>query len=207
MTSIVALLLISMMGYRFFFGEKEYILEEKEEYMQQVISEESSEDYSQAIIPATDTKVSERLSEVTVYVSGAVQESKVVTLENGKRLIDAVEACGGLTEDADLNRINLSLKLEEEKHYVIPKIGEDLPEEISSLEDSAQQTERNQQINLNTASIEQLKTLPGIGDVLAQRILDKKTELGSFHSVEDLLNVSGIGEKKFNDIKNLVCVR
>lgn len=200
-------MLISIMGYRFFFGEKEYVLEKKEEYVEQIVSEEISESHSGQMISATDAEIPGSSSEVTVYVSGAVHESKVVTLENGKRLIDAVQACGGLAEDADLNRINLSVKLEEEKHYVIPKIGEVLPEQTVSSERALQQIESDGKINLNTASLDQLKTLPGIGDVLAQRILDKKTELGSFHSVEDLLNVSGIGEKKFNDIKDRVSVR
>lgn len=200
---VIALLLILTMGYRVFFGDKEYVLQENAENDHQDSLIEETKDGNMVLSEQEIFSKEGMSSEVTVYVSGAVLESKVVTLERGKRLVDAVEACGGLTEEADVNRVNLSLKLEEEHHYVIPKIGEDVPDDTKNLSSGS----NSGKLNLNTASVEQLKTLPGVGDVLAQRIVDKRTQSGPFQSVEDLLAVSGIGEKKFDDIKNLVSVR
>lgn len=204
---VITLLLIVTMGYRVFFGDKEYVLQENAENRYQDSPLEETKEES-SVLSESEIVFSENISsEVTVYVSGAVLESKVVTLKRGKRLIDAVEACGGLTKEADVNRVNLSLKLEEEHHYVIPKIGEDVPDDVQSPLSERFSTSNSGKINLNTASVEQLKTLPGVGDVLAQRIVDKRTQSGPFQSVEDLLAVSGIGEKKFDDIKNLVSVQ
>ena len=145
----------------------------------------------------------EENSKVTVFVSGEVLNQRVVELEKGKRLIDAVEICGGLTEKADLNAVNLALVLEEEGHYIIPAIGDTNVVNATNLN---QMNSSSNLVNINSADIELLKTLPGVGDVLGQRILDKREELGKFTSIDQLNDVSGIGDKKFSDIKDKVTI-
>lgn len=145
----------------------------------------------------------EENSKVTVFVSGEVLNQRVVEIEKGKRLIDAVEICGGLTENADLNAVNLALVLEEEGHYIIPAIGDTNVVNATNLN---QMNSSSNLVNINSADIELLKTLPGVGDVLGQRILDKREELGKFTSIDQLNDVSGIGDKKFSDIKDKVTI-
>ena len=145
----------------------------------------------------------EENSKVTVFVSGEVLNQRVVEIEKGKRLIDAVEICGGLTENADLNAVNLALVLEEEGHYIIPAIGDTNVDNATNLN---QMNSSSNLVNINSADIEILKTLPGVGDVLGQRILDKREELGKFTSIDQLNDVSGIGDKKFSDIKDKVTI-
>ena len=145
----------------------------------------------------------EENSKVTVFVSGEVLNQRVVEIEKGKRLIDAVEICGGLTENADLNAVNLALVLEEEGHYIIPAIGDTNVLNATNLN---QMNSSSNLVNINSADIELLKTLPGVGDVLGQRILDKREELGKFTSIDQLNDVSGIGDKKFSDIKDKVTI-
>ena len=145
----------------------------------------------------------EENSKVTVFVSGEVLNQRVVEIEKGKRLIDAVEICGGLTENADLNAVNLALVLEEEGHYIIPAIGDTNVVNATNLN---QMNSSSNLVNINSADIEILKTLPGVGDVLGQRILDKREELGKFTSIDQLNDVSGIGDKKFSDIKDKVTI-
>ena len=145
----------------------------------------------------------EENSKVIVFVSGEVLNQRVVEIEKGKRLIDAVEICGGLTENADLNAVNLALVLEEEGHYIIPAIGDTNVVNATNLN---QMNSSSNLVNINSADIELLKTLPGVGDVLGQRILDKREELGKFTSIDQLNDVSGIGDKKFSDIKDKVTI-
>ncbi|MDO4719671.1 MAG: helix-hairpin-helix domain-containing protein [Peptostreptococcaceae bacterium] len=203
----LSIALLIAIAYNIYSERREYVISATEGKTDaEVLREKEEIAFEEWMQESPGIKTPEEISEtVTVYVSGAVKEAKVLTLQNGKRLVDAVELCGGLTEEADLNRANLSLKLKEEGHYVIPRIGESspspgnpiLPREGSSGEGL---------LNINTATSEQLQTLPGIGKVLAERILEKRTETGGFQSAEDLLSVSGIGEKKFEDIKEKIRV-
>lgn len=159
--------------------------------------------------------------EKIVYISGEVKTPGVVNLNKDDRLINAVEKLGGLTENADINRVNLAIKLEDGCHYIIPKIGENIQlqenatsEEVSSMSlgentqtNNSSKIDNNDssgKININSATLEQLNSLPGIGDVIAKRIIDYRNKSGKFRSIEDLNNVSGIGDKKFEGIKDLI---
>ncbi|NMA86892.1 MAG: ComEA family DNA-binding protein [Tissierellia bacterium] len=140
---------------------------------------------------------------IMVHISGEVHMPGLVELAQGSRVIDAVKLAGGLKNDADMDRINLAKKLLDEEKIYIPKIGEEntLIEVLSesTVEDSGK-------INLNTATKEQLMTLPGIGEVLAGRIIDYR-ENTPFKSITDIKNVSGIGDKKFEGIEDLIITR
>ena len=145
---------------------------------------------------------------VTIYVSGEVNNPGIVTIESDKRLYDAVEKLGGVTENADLNRINLALKLNDEEHYIIPKIGEEniISQDISVNNIDTIKNEQTSKININTATIEELDNLPGVGEATANKILNYREENGIFKSIEEVKNVNGIGEKKYIDIKDKICI-
>lgn len=194
-TIILVFTLLTVMVINLNANSKEYIVGDTDSSIMQdesIAEDAEKENYEQ-----------EENSKVTVFVSGEVLNQRVVELEKGKRLIDAVEICGGLTEKADLNAVNLALVLEEEGHYIIPAIGDTNVLNATNLN---QMNSSSNLVNINSADIELLKTLPGVGDVLGQRILDKREELGKFTSIDQLNDVSGIGDKKFSDIKDKVTI-
>lgn len=194
-TIILVFTLLTVMVINLNANSKEYIIGDTDSSTIQdesIAEDAEKENYEQ-----------EENSKVTVFVSGEVLNQRVVELEKGKRLIDAVEICGGLTEKADLNAVNLALVLEEEGHYIIPAIGDTNVVNATNLN---QMNSSSNLVNINSADIELLKTLPGVGDVLGQRILDKREELGKFTSIDQLNDVSGIGDKKFSDIKDKVTI-
>ena len=154
--------------------------------------------------------------EITVYVSGEVNKSGVVTLKEGDRLAVAVEKLGGTTKKADLNNINLAIRVKDEEHYIIPKIGEAKQEnlkdvnntkDIENAEIKNENTEKDSsKININTATLEELDKLPGVGEATANKIISHREENGQFKNIEDIKNVNGIGDKKFENMKELMCV-
>ena len=147
---------------------------------------------------------------ITIYISGQVKNPGVVTLENNKRLIDAIEILGGTTEDADLNRINMALRIEDEGHYIIPKIGEEISDNMLNNQNNKLYNGKNEdtenKININSSSIKELEELPGIGEATANKIFKYREENGEFKSIEEIKNVNGIGDKKYEGIKDLISI-
>ena len=164
---------------------------------------EYAEEEGDKIIFEEDEKL-----EIMVHISGEVYKPGIIILESGKRLIDATELAGGLKKDADLDRINLAKKLSDEEKIYIPKIGEEVDLEIStvSMESSSGGRDQSGKININTCSKEDLMNLPGIGEVIAGRIIDYR-ENNQFKSIDDIKSVSGIGDKKFEGIQELIIVK
>lgn len=140
---------------------------------------------------------------IMVHISGQVKRPGLVELKAGMRLKDAIDQAGGLKEAADMDRINLARKLSDEEKIYIPAKGEEIDIGIDlSLTEKSEEGK----ININTCSKEELMGLPGIGEVLAQRIIDHREE-NPFESEEDLMQVAGIGEKRFEDLKELITVK
>jgi len=137
---------------------------------------------------------------IVIYICGAVKESKVITLEENSRICDAIDAVGGLSEDADLTNINLAYILEDGEKIYIPKKGEDT-ENISTSYNNSSTSEK---ININKATQTELETIPGIGPSTALKIINYREENGKFLNIADIKNVSGIGEAKFNNIKDYI---
>ena len=145
--------------------------------------------------------------EITVYISGEVNEPGIVTLNEGDRLATAVEKVGGTTKKADLNGINMAIKVQDEMHYIIPKIGESVKmnSDDSVVSNNADEN-KEAKININTASIEELDKLPGVGEATANKIVNYRSENGDFKTIEELKDVNGIGDKKFEEMKDLICL-
>lgn len=162
--------------------------------------------------PIVETeKEEEEENKMMIHIMGAVKNPGVVTLPEGARMIDAVEAAGGFTEQADIEKINLVYLLEDGLKIKIPMIEEQMyiTEENGEnviIEDKEGKGE-NTVININKAETDELTQLPGIGDAMAQRIIDYRKENGEFETIEDIKNVSGIGDAKFENIKGSICVK
>ena len=135
--------------------------------------------------------------QMMVHITGAVKQPGVVSLNQGARLIEAIELVGGVTEAADLDSLNLARKLQDEEKIHIPAIGE---VSQSSL------TGENTKVNINTASLEELKSLPGVGDVIAQGIIDYRQKNGGFKQLEELKNVTRIGDKIYEGLSESITV-
>ncbi len=161
----------------------------------------------------TVDKTENMTKKISIYISGAVNSPGVVELKSNERLMEGVKLCDGLTDEADTNRINLAMKVKDEGHYIIPKEGEEI-----ALNDSNENVENNnndnnsgegesKKININGASKEELDSLPGVGEVTAQKILDYRDENKEFKSIDEIKNVKGIGENKFNDLKDYICIQ
>lgn len=146
-----------------------------------------------------ETKDEEK-EEITIHIIGEVKYPGIVILKSGQRIVDAIEATGGETEEADLNKLNLAQILNDgDKIYV--------PNKTDEIEDYKDTTGESSTVNLNTATLEELTSLPGIGESTAQKIIDYRRQNGKFKAIEDLKNVSGIGESKFDNIKDKITVR
>lgn len=150
-----------------------------------------------------DLSVSAKEEDIYVHICGRVKNPGLIKVSANSRVVDAVEIAGGLYDDADLDKINLAKKLKDEDRIFIPKIGEeslDVAEE-KNLEDE----NLSEIININIASKEELQTLPGIGPKMAENIIEFR-ESEEFKEIIDIMQVSGIGEKKFQDIKKFITV-
>jgi competence protein ComEA len=152
---------------------------------------------------------------VRVYVTGAVVNSDVYFLPRGSIIKDAVKAAGGFTPDADPERINQAQELKDQQQIHIPRLGEENPPPlVQGGQGDSNEGGRGGSavlvsggvINLNTATLEQLDTLPGIGPAIAQRIVDYRETIGGFTSIDEITQVSGIGEATFAKIKNSITV-
>ncbi len=143
------------------------------------------------------------MPELKVYVSGAVVRPGVYALQPGARITDAVQAAGGATKEADLNRVNLALRVRDEDPIYIPRVGEVLPTPSPETASPGGKT----LLDLNAATAAELEALPDIGKVTAQAILTYRTKNGPFQRVEDLLKVPGIGSGTLDKIRGMVTVR
>ncbi|MDE0547008.1 ComEA family DNA-binding protein [Microbacterium sp. C7(2022)] len=150
-----------------------------------------------AVTPAPDAAP----AELYVHVAGAVRAPGLYVLAAGARVVDAVAAAGGFADDADRSAVNLARVVTDGEQLYVPTPGEQIatPAEPAGAPGDGR-------VNLNTADVAALDTLPRIGPAIAQRIIDWRDEHGTFTSVEDLLAVPGIGEKMLDALRDLVVV-
>ena len=137
---------------------------------------------------------------IAVYITGEVKSPGVYYVEEGARLDNLLDICGGVTDQADIEKLNLAQKLSDGEKITILKKEEDL-----SLEETESEILEEEKVNINKASKEELMSLDGIGEATANKIIEYRKE-NEFLIIEDIMNVSGIGETKFNNIKDDICV-
>ena len=210
---ILSVIIIAFLYYIYTKDKSTFISSEELE-VENTIEEETEEEESQKII---------------VHVSGAVNKEGIIELDADSRISDAIDKAEGLAENADMNKINLAFKLEDGMKIYIPKIGEEESEEVQeSTGDETSKyitsssgvvdTQENEsgknigektttgKVNINTASQTELETLPGIGPATSSKIISYRKENGKFESIEEIKEVSGIGDAKFENIKELICI-
>jgi competence protein ComEA len=145
-----------------------------------------------------------------IHVAGAVVRPGVYDLDEGSRVADAVDAAGGFVVEANMNALNLAAFLEDGERLDIPYVAGFVPDEepgfVVLSTGTPSSVAGDDLININTASIEELDQLPGIGETTAIRIIDYRTINGPFATIEDIINVSGIGTATYEEIKDLITV-
>ncbi len=157
-------------------------------------------------------------NEVIIHITGSVKNPGIVRLKEGSRIEDAIEAAGGLTENADISKVNLAYVVDDGTKIKIPSsqeedIGDEeiidsgSGENIIIEENTTSSNKSSQTININKATEAELQTLPGIGASLASRIIEYRSQNGKFGSIEEIKNVNGIGDSKFENIKDLISVK
>lgn len=153
-------------------------------------------------------------TKMMVYITGEVKNPGIYELEENSRIKDAIEEAGGLKETADITDINLATILQDEDKITIPS-KEETKQENQSTEKTQSTTSstsnsttknQNTKVNINTATQTELETLPGIGPSIASKIVSYRKENGKFKSIEEIKKVSGIGESKYTNIKELIKV-
>ncbi len=137
-------------------------------------------------------------ADIKVYVTGAVNHPGIVTVEEGARAVDAVDAAGGLLPTADAEVVNMAQILKDGQQLQVPE--KETAQKTADSGTAAPAADGT--VNINTADEKALDTLPGIGPAMAKRIIDYRMENGPFQSIEDIKNVKGIGEAKFEKMKD-----
>lgn len=152
---------------------------------------------------------------IVVHVTGEIKNPGIVRVKEGSRIEDIIEAAGGLTENADITNVNLAYLVEDGMKIRIPSNNdEDLASENYITSDSGngvlisdEEDSNSNIVNINEATQTDLETLPGIGPSLATRIIEYREQNGRFKQIEDIKNVSGIGDSKFENIKDYIKVK
>lgn len=159
-------------------------------------------------------------NKIIIYITGAIKNEGVFEIYENSRIADCIEKAGGLLEEADINNINLAYIVQDGMKIHIPKKGEDKNEKkdktdsyVSKQEEedkensnNSKQENDNKKININKCTQTELETLPGIGPSTAQNIIKYRKENGKFGKIEDIKKVNGIGNNKFEKIKDLIIV-
>ncbi|MBI4730001.1 MAG: helix-hairpin-helix domain-containing protein [Acidobacteria bacterium] len=160
-----------------------------------------------AVAPSAAPSASAAAGErIVVHVAGAVRRPGVYEFAPGARVIDAVRRAGGPAPGADVDSINLARPLADGERIYVPRRGEVPPNGAAADGGGSGGAASGGKLNINAASERDLEGLPGVGPVLAQRIVEYRTQHGPFRSVRDLLKVEGIGEKKFSSLEPYVTV-
>ena len=167
--------------------------------------EEAVEDVTvvETTMLAEKTEVS-TTQEVVIFVDikGAVKNPGVYQMKVGDRVKDALDAAGGLTDEADSQKVNLAQRVEDQMVIVVPKVGEEATEIPAGV--TSKEASKEGSVNINTATVEELKTLKGVGEKKAEAIIEYRKKNGSFKTKEDLMKVRGIGKKLFESFQERI---
>lgn len=150
-----------------------------------------------------------------IHVTGCVKTQGIVSLKSSSRIIDAINAAGGFTSDADTDKLNLAYILQDGEKLYVPSKNETVNKDYVSSEGGnnivsnnfTNSDSKSNIININTATKEQLESLTGIGESTANKIIKYRQEKGKFKTISDIKNVPGIGNAKFEIIKDKITVK
>lgn len=195
---IILILMLVFIGY--------YIMKKtsNSEYISLEINE--NENTENTII---DEKIEEK--DIIIHIAGAVKKQGIVKIKEGSRISDVIESAGGITEEADLSKINLAYSLQDGQKVYVPSVddkenADTVTKEAGQKVIEEDSTNKTKKININTASQTELETLKGIGPSTALKIINYRSENGNFKRIDDIKNVPGIGDSKFENIKNDICI-
>ena len=179
-----------------------YFVMPKDEVVIDLDSNSSEANNSSSILENDESKNSKNTETIFVHIEGAVNSPGIKEVSKGTRVFEVINLASGERLDADISKINLaSIVKDEQKIYVPFKSIE-----IEQIGVSTFEMLNTSQVNINSANKEQLQRLEGIGPAMAQKILDYREEVGYFGAIEDIKNVSGIGEAKYNSIKDNITI-
>lgn len=188
-------------------------------YYSQIVKTTEEFDIDEQNLEIVENKTEEKtedidqVAKIIVHVSGAVKQEGIVELEENSRVADAIELAGGVREDAYMKDVNLAELLEDGMKIYIPskeevenqkESGNYVGNTNTSNKNTTDKNDLNSKVNINTATKEELDTLPGIGESTANKIINYREENGKFKSIEEIKEVSGIGDSKFEQIKDLI---
>ena len=187
--AVIGGVLLILVGVGGLFSKKEVSMEETEVVVTTMLAEKTEVSTTQETV-------------IFVDIKGEVRNPGVYQMKVGDRVKDALEAAGGLTAEADSQKVNLAKRLEDQMVIVVPKVGEEA-EEIPAGETRKEATKEGK-VNINTATVEELKTLKGVGEKKAEAIIEYRKKNGSFQTKEDLMKVRGIGKKLFESFQERI---
>ena len=187
--ALIGGILLILVGMGSLFSKKEESVEETTVVETTVLAEKTEASTTQETV-------------IFVDIKGAVKNPGVYQMKVGDRVKDALDAAGGLTEEADSQKVNLAKRLEDQMAIVVPKVGEEA-EEIPAGATSKEEAKEGK-VNINTATVEELKTLKGVGEKKAEAIIEYRKKNGSFQTKEDLMKVRGIGKKLFESFQERI---
>lgn len=187
--AVIGGILLILVGVGGLFSKKEESVEETTVVETTVLAEKTEVSTTQETV-------------IFVDIKGAVKNPGVYQMKVGDRVKDALDAAGGLTEEADSQKVNLAKRLEDQMVIVVSKVGEEA-EEIPAGETRKEATKEGK-VNINTATVEELKTLKGVGEKKAEAIIEYRKKNGSFQTKEDLMKVRGIGKKLFESFQERI---
>ena len=188
-SAVIGGVLLLLVGVGGLLPKKEEAVEESEALVTTVLAEKTEENTTLEAV-------------IFVDIKGAVKKPGVYQMKAGVRVKDAIDAAGGLTAEADSQKVNLAQRVEDQMVIVVPKVGEEaeaIPAGVTSKE-----TSKEGKVNINTATVEELKTLKGVGEKKAEAIIEYRKKNGSFKTKEDLMKVRGIGKKLFESFEERI---
>lgn len=188
--AVIAVVLFLLVGVGGLLPKKEESVEEIEAVVTTVLAEKTEESSTQEAV-------------IFVDIKGEVKKPGVYQMKVGDRVKDAIEAAGGMTAEADSQKVNLAQRVEDQMVIVVPKVGEEGAAAIPAGATSKEATKEGK-VNINTATVEELKTLKGVGEKKAEAIIEYRKKNGSFKTKEDLMKVRGIGKKLFESFQERI---
>ena len=187
--AVIGGVLLLLVGVGGLLPKKEEAVEESEAVVTTVMAEKTEESTTLEAV-------------IFVDIKGAVKKPGVYQMKVGDRVKDAIDAAGGLTAEADSQKVNLAQRVEDQMVIVVPKVGEEA--EAIPAGATSKEVSKEGKVNINTATVEELKTLKGVGEKKAEAIIEYRKKNGSFKTKEDLMKVRGIGKKLFESFEERI---